>query len=738
EALNYDAENERGVFLDNYTYLPASVKGDCTPGHTWGLFLLDEKVLMVGSYDSSNGRLTNCWLAPFQLMADTSQEVTGFIGRRADEPPAPITMRQVHIIEATEETLINLLIYGSGTPGYNHGTYDVLGFGLGLGMPGELYGFDFERTVGNLPRANAPAAIILDEPKSLGDIIRDDLRIRWSFFRWKDQHFEMAQWKTPVAELAIGTLTEANKAAPAGMDDDHRVASRETDEFQKGTAKIDYSRDYAVSRNEQYQRSVSVEDQTAVDDSGGGIGSVAMKMRNTYAQMQNTGAAIEGLLPDFISMFAVMARPLSQIARSIDPRFYEGPSVGDVFLVNDKFARDPITGTRGIGSRPAMVTRHWYSWGGPSPTSDEPRPADGGVELMFLDLQRGSKYSPAAEVDETANSGGFTAGYNSGTATLRCKPHAYSHVITITTKRGFIEIAEGLDASNFDVNEIVDIVQIDPDDPATAITWSNRTITVRSGNDITINPALSSPSFDSTKLYRITSAKYSQAAATQKDDVYQGDDADEMIEDVEFPYQFSATEEAYDYNGNTGTEKGELVAAAAYGDGRPWDVGHDRALINLENAFIDGLSAHQAPFLWSEFADDVGSAADWYTLWMGPFFFGTEHLTTAVYRLLTLAPWMRSSSGGTTGYIRATLSRVVPIGSPGTSGTVTDKGRFTSAFAQAEWSTSSATWGEQPAQTLELSVKDLFWGFAWLVIEKKGTGQLRGFSRFVEGARRIR
>jgi hypothetical protein len=181
--------------------------------------------------------------------------------------------------------------------------------------------------------------------------------------------------------------------------------------------------------------------------------------------------------------------------------------------------------------------------------------------------------------------------------------------------------------------------------------------------------------------------------------------------------------------------KGEIVPNLCYGDGKPYDVGHDRALINTLNAFIDYKSATQAPSLWSEYPDDTSNTGDWWLLWMGPVFFGTEQLTATVTRELTLAPWFRSNAGGTTGYIRATLSRTLPILAPAASSSFTTDIRFTDAYSQATWSTSSSTWGVGADATLSLGVKDLFFGFAWLCIEKKATGQLRGFSKFHEGPR---
>ena len=51
------------------------------------------------------------------------------------------------------------IMYGSGTSGYNHGTRDTLGYGIGLGIPGSLYGYEFDRSLTNLPSADLPLVI---------------------------------------------------------------------------------------------------------------------------------------------------------------------------------------------------------------------------------------------------------------------------------------------------------------------------------------------------------------------------------------------------------------------------------------------------------------------------------------------------------------------------------------------------------------------------------------------------
>lgn len=720
----YVLDNLRGSFVDQYSRLPASVKATAVGSEQWGIFLLDEKALFIGSYDT--GVITSAGLAPMRLNTDNDASSMTYIGRRADDPAGgPVTIRQIFMLEGPTSDLLADLFYGSGTSGYNHSTRDTLGYGLGLGLPGSILGYEFDRSLTNLPSADLPIMMVIDEPTKFEDLIASDLLIRFAFLRWKNEGLEFTTWKTPTTGLATLALTESNKAAPTGRKEDHRIATRESQADQRAIVKINYGRDFIVGRGERYSRSIQLEDQVAVDDGAGGR-TISLKMRNCYSQWQNGGAGVERLTAEFMANMPMRSRSSRKITRSINQKYFEGYTVGDVATTNDNFARDPLTGARGITSRPAFITRHGYSLGD----------AVGDVDAEYLDLHRGELYAPAAQIDETANAGGFTGGYNSGTNTLRCKAGAYSHSLLLTTKRGNIPIDEPADASRFAAGD--KCILAERDAGPSAVT-AQVTILSVSGNDITLTAGLGSPPWDPAKRWTITFDKYSVVTATQQDYAYQGDDADLMVEDVATPSHLVAGEERWDYNANSGSEKGEFVPTIAYGDGRPQDVAHERALINTINAFIDRKSAHQTPFLLNNGTGGVTSTdLEWDVLRIIPIFLGTEHLSTTVSRTLTIAPFIRSQLG-TAVTFRAALSSDFP--SPPADGGIGSaafwSSRYCGRFAVTDtWSTSSTTWSVGADKTLSLDTKDLFFGHVWLIIEGKGTqGACRGLSKCIEGVR---
>jgi hypothetical protein len=735
EPLPYELVNIRGSFIDQQTRLPASVKASTDTTHEWGLFLLDEKALIVGAYD--DGVITNCWLAPFQLTADNDAQAMAYIGRRADDPGAgPVTVRQILMLVGPYAELMQEIVYSSGTAGYNHGTRDALGYGLGLGIPGSQLGYEFERSLTNLPCANHELQIRIDEPTTFQELVASDFKIRRAFFRWKDQGFEVCQWRTPTAAIATVSLTEANKAAPTSRaKEDHRSASQETSEHVRGIVKFDFAQDFVVGRDGRYLKSVQLEDQTAVDDAGGGVKSTTLKMRNTYTQWANSGAGLEEMLAEFLAFMPAMSRPQRSLNRSIAQVLYESISIGDVALVYDNYARDPLNGTRGIDGRAAFVTRVNYNLAA----------NEGDVDLYFMDVHRSETYAPAAQVDDTASAGGFSAGYNNATSTLRCYEHKYSHTLTLTTKRGTTDISEAADAENFAAGDMIVIVERDNDVPG-YLYWEREILSV-SGNDITLTSGISAPAWDATKTYVITYQTYSACTSTQQDKSFQADDTDMMIEDEEVPYHYASTAELNDYTVNAGDEKGEFVPDVGYGDGKPLDVAHERALINTINAYIDRKSAHQAPFLWNTASQANLGGGDntvWRTLLVVPIFFGFEHLSATVTRTLTVAPFWSSSSGGVSSWLRITLTRSLPTDAPSVAIGEPTGGPFGDPIFPGEYSqsseygpTTSTTYATGADAELSLSVKDLQFGFAWIVIEGAGAARCRGLAKCIEGARTV-
>lgn len=184
-----------------------------------------------------------------------------------------------------------------------------------------------------------------------------------------------------------------------------------------------------------------------------------------------------------------------------------------------------------------------------------------------------------------------------------------------------------------------------------------------------------------------------------------------------------------------------MIPTMLYADGRPRDVGTDRALANSLNQYVDRKSAHQSPWLDNAHyaGDNTGNVNDRIALRVIPVFFGTEHLSATVERFVTVAPWLRSATGGSA-IFTITLSEMLPTYPPGVGfSDASFRPSFPGRFSQYTWTTTSTTWTTAAETSLSLGVKNLILGYAFLVLETNamGTAECRGFAKFIESARVI-
>lgn len=730
--------NERGIWNDQRDALPSGLRY-ITDGvestlyggvaQSWGVFLVDDKVLALGTYDQATHTIANMYVTPWRLSGDPDGTIQK-IGRRISDQSGPVTIKQIIMIENSFAKLVKQLFYSTGTPGLNHADYDTLGYGIGAGLPGAALGDDFEASVDSLPSAEAPCLVILDKPTKLIDVLGSDLILRRASLIWKNGGLQFARWKTPLIGLATYTLDESSKSAPSNSQENHRTATLESNTYQRPIVTIKFNRDFSV-KDETYLRTIVLEDQVSVDDGGGNAeekGTVTIKARNTFAQFTETGAPMEALLADFLAHFPLVSRAWRMITRSIALPYWESLSPGDVVIVSDTFARDPLTGLRGVNNRAALVVRITYDPGGASPAvngeSPEPRQMTGEAVLFFLDTHRGAVYGTAAQMDDTANASGFTAGYNSAALALRCYSHKYS------------ESDEIGDARNFSNGDVIDITEIDPSNTASPLTWRRTLVSDSTATDLFIDSALSSPAFDSTKKYRITPAPYSDATVTQQDHAYQADTTDEMIVDIEVSDHYASTTVTENITPNTGEDKAEFLADQTYGDGVSLDCGNDVAQVNLANMLIDRKTAHQAPCLSTQVQSASPALDTWATFFFGVIYLGTDQLSTSVYRMVTVAPWLAldNTHGATSGSVRVTFSRELPKVAQGVTDDGTNQPYFSGYYNQLTWTTTSTTYTTGSDQTFYANIKELGTGMVYVTIEVQNAFT-RGLAKCIEGVR---
>ncbi len=718
--------NPRGTFVDSYALLPASIKPSSSGGLQWALLLLDDKdLLLVSLSPGSTIFASNVSIAmPDMAIAPFDATVEFPLGTNR-------SIRQLLCLSGSFATVTKMLMYGTGTVGFNSSTYDLASYGLGLGLPGGILGTAFESSLDNLPGAGEDCTVLIDEPTKFSEVMGGDLLFRRAFPLWKQGGLRFGTFVTPTTEASVGTLTESNKAEPAGSTTSHRSATIKSTEWARDIVKIDYDRDFTASKGDQYLKTLTFEDATAVDDSGGTGRPFTIKARNQYQFSPSAGYLT--LSAGLLATMPMFSRPIRRTTRSISIQHFEAIAVGDVVLVQDAFARDPVTGMRGITTRPALVTKHRYNPGGPTagnPTSSNA--PTGEVDLVFLDLNRLAPYAPCAEVDSTAATDGFTAGYNSATKTIRCLQHEHTipdTLVAVGPPSLGVTIAvpqDVLDASYFVAGYPVRIIQVDPDTTTSYVSWSD-TIASVSGSDITLTAG---GPFDSTKGYRIVFDTYSADLAVEQAFAFQAGSTSSLIEGVASPYQYGSQGVSISYPSNATTDLAELHADIGALDGRPRDTGYERGAIRLLNRLCDSKTAHQSPMLSNTVLTNTtySAGSSQQLLSVSPIFLTRESYSASVTRLLTIAPFFRSSDG-TRVLVRVTLCTDLP-----TDSTINDVTRLT-PFADATWSTTSTTWQTGNDVSIPMTSKHQQLGLAWILIEGTIKCETRGLAKCIETVR---
>jgi hypothetical protein len=538
---------------------------------------------------------------------------------------------------------------------------------------------------------------------------------------WSSGCLRIGAWKSPAVDDAVLSLDEATKAEPSGNASNHRTATAEHREWCRPVSRIRYNRNITKLGSEEYRNYIVFEDRSAVDDAGGEGAVRPLSLRNVYAQFAQTGASIESLMPNYLALMPLISRPANVLARSIDTRYYFRLRLGDIVLLEDEFARDPATGTRGITARPAIVTRLNYSPGGLLPGSKDPAGIVGEVDLFFMDVdsdKAGARYVPSADVDDTYSSGGYSAGYNSTTNSLRCLAHRYTYS------------SDPVDASHFESAHKVLIIERDPVNPASPVYWEREATTAADGNDITLTTALSSPAWDATKKYRVLFQEWDTAATAQKTKTYQADDADGQIVDDGHPFLYAGTGAHFPYTANDESIGIEIVPPVAYAEGFARDAGYDFSLAMLANNLIDRKCTSISPMLYSaEVSNTDVTGTDYKLIECRPVYLSTEILSPAIYREISTSVMARSTDGTST-KIRVSIVRFRPAS---TSVTNVDRGTI---YSSAEWTgVTSTTAAVMTATNIQANVKHTTLGRAYLLVEVGYKCATWGVVRFNEGPR---
>ena len=700
-------ENASGTWIDQSSILPAAV---AALGYD-GVIKIGGLGYAAAAYSSDTSlNYAGGPLLPYLPLAIKPGSLLIFT---VEDDAADLEVCQVILGEAPFSTLLLKILASTGTASFNSATYDTLSEGISCGIPWSLLdGLDDD--IANVAEANRLARILIEKPTRFSDVFASDLQLRWAFLSWSGARLRMRAWSTPVAAYATLALTEAMKAVPAAQasGDKQRSSSAEPVEAIYNDIKISYGRD----PDGNYTSSLEVADAPSIRDHG--ARALTIEARNAAP------TDIVPLIAAYAAGLPMHTRPRRIVRRTIDRQRFELAAVGTLVTISDRHVRNPETGLRydhttalgGLIGWPGIIVGTRFDWGGPE-GGGMVREAQGEIDVMIFDRVTHAPYSPAAQVDDTQ----ANAGYDAGTGALTCYAHEHSE-----------STASTVDATRFIAGDKIVIVEIDPSTAASPTTWS-RTIATVVGNVITPTVTLSSPAWDAAKKYRIISAAYASAVATQQTDSYQADDADGLVVDVRQPYGmiYSGAGQSSVFTVSPSTEIPARYATLAIGDGKPYDVAYDRDIARGLNNLIDYKTTPQCPTVHED-ADTFSGAGAYQLVRSRPLWIGQGQLPAGYTIKLAAAPEFKSTDGSTA-TVRLTLSKFPP------EGDTCDDVLFPEPYVQVSFTRTATTYAIATAQDIDTRHlnrgENGLGGVGWLSVEITDKTSVIGVGHLLVGER---
>ncbi len=701
---NFDLTDEVGTFEGQTSWLPPGLSGSvgASPSDNWGVVRINGEIFL-GEY--SSGALSGVVATGY----GSTDDALAF-GFRWGEGGDTLEVTQAFIVSGAPSDLLVWLLASTDGTGYNNSTWDVLPTPLSAGIPWSLLGDDFVNDCQAMDIGPASLDLFIEKPTKLVDLLGHDLIVRRLGVIWKNGTLRLARWATPNGSTSQHTLTEANKAAPAGTVDYNRSPTVISGNDQRCVVKIEYNR-LGVTSSE-YRDSITLQDRAAIDDAGGDDKPVTISLRNTIATIGTgaSGEAIDAIAANFLSSMPLFSRPMRLITRSLSLMHFESVAPGDIVTFSDSFARDPDTGLRGIVARKGLLIAHRYDFGGAA-MGDASSVGDmmGEATIMLLPDDRTFLYAPAAQVDYSVSGGGYTAGYNSGTLTLQFL--ANEHTTALTT-----------DLSSFTAGDKVRIIEIDPATPGAEQSWS-RTLGTITATTAVVSSDLTG--WSGSKRYRMVPDDYATSTTFQSK-AYQADSADSLIVNTARAHHYSAGGiPVRDYP--VDTDLPERHASLDVGDGKPYTSATDRGVARGLNNLRRSKTRHSSAGLFESAITAAATASGDYDL-LGVKLVKLRPNLGASTRSLSIAPFYRSATGASV-TLRVTVCRIQPR--PAIDSDPDNNYVFVAPYQQATWTTSSTTYQVGTAADFSVGTQDSS-GLAWVIIEGTTNAQTYGLAQCSE------
>jgi hypothetical protein len=448
-----------------------------------GFLRIGGKAIVPVFVSSVSGDETTFGICPKQLLnsfigrdgydADARNEFGDFL-MAADDGGEPVTVEQVWCEAGELGEIMLSLMSSTGTIGYNHATYDRHEPQLSVGIPWTMIDYESILSLGR-----DPYLLLLTGPTPFQDLLESALNYKGKHLITRDGKLTVVGIGEEFSSSAnLVALTEDNKAKAISGGEDQVVETsdvvREPGIINRVTLK------YHRLLDGKPARTITVNARASQTDFGQ-TKSADVDAFGIYDESGLIGATDpKGWARDVAAVqLAYFSRPTAYVERSFDyqagTRLYPGARVS----ITDNRIVSPVTGTRGVSGLLAWCVEYSMDW----------RTGVGRGRFAFspeLSWVKLAGYAPSARVDDTANTGGYTNGYDAALKSLKCYAHAYS------------DSTADVDVASFEAGDEVRVVHLSYDDLHThggtqpTQSWNDTINAVDAGNNsVTLTTGLS-------------------------------------------------------------------------------------------------------------------------------------------------------------------------------------------------------------------------------------------------------
>jgi hypothetical protein len=435
------------------------------------------------------------WLCSFNALSNTATWKGSFRldGTQADAPPwvppglaptarrlvgedADISVKQVWIVKGSLARVLLRMLLSTGTEDYNDATYDKWPVSMSLGIPSTIVDISAIEALSEQIGDAAKLFQVLLEPESAADHIESLMQTFGFHLVWARTSTSGQYKLTPIIPTVISGLSSQFTLDGSNTGSDHRTRMESGAQYVKNRAVLLYNRN---TESGEFEASITAENMTSQSEHDEPDGFEHRALALYDYDGKKVGSWVANVAAPTMAYFG---RPVRTFVRS-GSRALWNLFVGAVVTLTDPEAPSDTDGTYGVTAVKGWVIG--ISKNFETMELDEIR--------ILVPKGRAFRLAPTAMLDYSRGD----KGYDSGNTRLYCRDNEFTPAASGSKDIDF-----------FYADDTVDVVEVDPANPASPTTWLDVPVTSINSASGYIQLGSGLAAFDSTRRYYVILSTY--------------------------------------------------------------------------------------------------------------------------------------------------------------------------------------------------------------------------------------